>query len=77
MVFGMDELSDQTGWELFDWLALIFFLSGGVYLFMAMRRFYGQRFFKTLIKFILLNIGAILAFIVLFFAFLIFSVYSI
>jgi len=77
MVFGMDELSDQTGWELFDWLALIFFLSGGVYLFMAMRRFYGQRFFKTLIKFILLNIGAILALIFLFFAFLIFSVYSI
>lgn len=77
LVFGMDELSDKTGWELFDWLALLFFLSGGVYLFIAMRRFYGQGFFKTLFKFILLNIGAILALVFLFFAFLIFSVYSI
>ncbi|HRG24992.1 MAG TPA: hypothetical protein PLL23_11390, partial [Chitinophagaceae bacterium] len=68
---------DFTGWELFDIIALILFLSGGVYLFMAMRRFYGQGFFKTLFKFILLNIGAILALLFLFFAFLIFSVYSI
>jgi Protein of unknown function (DUF3667) len=77
LVFCLGEVSELTGWELFDWLALIFFLSGGVYLFMAMRRFYGQGFFKTLIKFILLNIGAILALVLLFFAFLIFSVYSI
>jgi Protein of unknown function (DUF3667) len=77
LVFCLGEVSELTGWELFDWLALIFFLSGGVYLFMAMRRFYGQGFFKTLFKFILLNIGAILALVLLFFAFLIFSVYSI
>ncbi|HOZ69798.1 MAG TPA: hypothetical protein PK328_10565, partial [Chitinophagaceae bacterium] len=76
-VFSMDELGDLTGWELFDIIALLLFLSGGVYLFMAMRRFYGQGFFKTVFKFILLNIGAILALVFLFLAFLIFSVYSI
>jgi hypothetical protein len=76
-VLSMAELGDFTGWELFDIIALILFLSGGVYLFMAMRRFYGQGFFKTVVKFILLNIGAILALLFLFFAFLIFSVYSI
>jgi hypothetical protein len=70
-------LGDFTGWDIFDIMALILFLSGGVYLFMAMRRFYGQGFFKTLFKFTLLNIGAILALVLLFFVFLIFSVYTI
>lgn len=77
IVFSLNELGDFTGWSVFDIVALLFFLSGGVYLFMAMRRFYGQGFFKTLFKFIILNIGAIVALLVLFFVFLIFSVYSI
>ena len=77
LVLSLDELGDFTGWDIFDIMALILFLSGGVYLFMAMRRFYGQGFFKTLFKFTLLNIGAILALVLLFFVFLIFSVYTI
>ena len=77
LVLSLDELGDFTGWDIFDIMALILFLSGGVYLFMAMRRFYGQGFFKTLLKFTLLNIGAILALVLLFFVFLIFSVYTI
>lgn len=76
-VFGCGELADLTGWGIFEFLAAILFLSGGVYLFISMRRFYGQGFFKTLIKFILLNMGAVVVLLILFFAFLIFSVFTI
>jgi hypothetical protein len=76
-VFGCGELADLTGWGIFEFLAAILFLSGGVYLFISMRRFYGQGFFKTLIKFILLNLGAVIVLLILFFAFLIFSVFTI
>ncbi len=77
LVFGLDKLNDYVKWDALEILSLVIFLSGGVYLFMAMRRFYGQGFFKTLIKFILLNIGALLSLVILFMAFLLFSVYTI
>ena len=76
-VFGCGELADLTGWGIFEFLAGLLFLSGGVYLFISMRRFYGQGFFKTLIKFILLNLGAVIVLLILFFVFLIFSVFTI
>lgn len=76
-VLGLDKLNDLVNWKWLEWLGLLFFLSGGIYLFIAMRRFYGQGFFKTLIKFILLNIGALVALAILFMGFLLFSVYSI
>lgn len=77
VVFGLDKINDYFDWWGLELLTVLIFLSGGVYLFLAMRRFYGQGFFKTLIKFILLNIGALLSLIVLFLAFLLFSVYTI
>lgn len=77
LVFGLDKLNDYVKWDGLEILALLIFLSGGVYLFMSMRRFYGQGFFKTLLKFILLNIGALLSLVILFMAFLLFSVYTI
>lgn len=76
-VLGLDKLNDLIDWKWLEWLGLLIFLSGGVYLFIAMRRFYGQGFFKTLLKFILLNIGALVALAILFMGFLLFSVYSI
>lgn len=76
-VLGLDKLNDLIGWGVLELIVLLIFLSGGVYLFIAMRRFYGQGFFKTLLKFILLNIGALLSLVILFMAFLLFSVYTI
>lgn len=76
-VLGLDKLNDLIGWGVLELIVLLIFLSGGVYLFIAMRRFYGQGFFKTLLKFTLLNIGALVALAILFMGFLLFSVYSI
>ena len=77
LVFGLDKLNDHINWKWLEWLGVLLFLSGGIYLFIAMRRFYGQGFFKTLFKFILLNIGALVSLAILFMAFLLFSVYTI
>lgn len=76
-VFGLDKLSSVTGLEVFDALTGLLFLSGGVYLYISMKRFYGQRHIKTFLKFLLLNISGIIMLVVLFAAFILFSVFEI
>ncbi|MBI3137612.1 MAG: DUF3667 domain-containing protein [Sphingobacteriales bacterium] len=76
-VFGFDKLGKLTHAGFFDWLTVLAFLSGGPYLYFSMKRFYGQGHFKTFLKFLLLNITALIIMMVLFFAFLIFSVFEI
>lgn len=77
MVFGLDKLSSVTDSGIFDVLTAILFLSGGVYLYIAMKKFYGQGHGKTFLKFLLLNIAGAVMLIVLFLAFLLFSVFEI
>lgn len=77
LVFGFGGLSDLTHLEIFDILTAILFLSGGVYLYLSMKKFYGQGHGKTLVKFLLLNIAGLLLLIFLFLVFLIFSVFQI
>jgi hypothetical protein len=76
-VFGFDELDTLTGWEIFSILEIILFLSGGVYLYLSMKRFYNQGHGKTFLKFLLLNISGIVMIIVLFIVFVVFSVFEI
>ncbi|HQV59865.1 MAG: DUF3667 domain-containing protein [Chitinophagaceae bacterium] len=76
-VFGLDKLSTVTGLEVFDALTGLLFLSGGVYLYISMKRFYGQRHMKTFFKFLLLNVSGIIMLVVLFAAFILFSVFEI
>ena len=60
-----------------DFLAIGVFLSGGVYLYLAMKRFYGQGHGKTFLKFLLLNFFGFLLILILFVVFLLFSVFQI
>lgn len=76
-VFGFDKLHDITGLGVIEPITILLFLSGGVYLFVAMKKFYGQGFWKTLLKFILLNISGLVILVVLFIVFLLFSVIEI
>lgn len=76
-VFLSQELSNVTGLEAFDYLSGILFLSGGVYLYLSMKRFYGQKHPKTFLKFFLLNIAGFVMLIVLFLVFVFFSVFKI
>jgi hypothetical protein len=76
VVFGLQGLSDWLGWGFFDIAAVILFLSGGFYLYKAMRKFYGQRRAKTVIKFLLLNLMGFISLILLFFIFVFLSVFE-
>jgi hypothetical protein len=56
------ELMDLTGWAIWNLLIFLSIVTWFVYLFLAMRRFYGQSRLKTFFKFFLLNIiGLVLA----------------
>lgn len=76
-VLFFQKLTDLTGFEGFRWISVILFISGGVYLYIAMRRFYSQGAGKTFLKFILLNIAGIITLIVLFFLFVMLAVFEI
>lgn len=74
--FLVQELNKWLNWGVLDFLAGVLFLSGGVYLFLAMKRFYGQKGFKTFGKFLLLNILALAVVLLLMVAFILLSVFQ-
>jgi hypothetical protein len=76
-VFGLDKLKTLSGWNVFSILTGIVFLSGGIYLFKSMRRFYGQSQGKTFLKFLILNLAGFLILMLLFVVFILFSVLEI
>ncbi|HVG16178.1 MAG TPA: DUF3667 domain-containing protein [Chitinophagaceae bacterium] len=72
--FLLSKLYNWLGWGILGWAMTLVFLSGGVYLFIAMKRFYGQGWGKTTVKFVLLNILAFVTTILLLLIFLVFSI---
>jgi Protein of unknown function (DUF3667) len=77
LVLALGKLADITGWEFIEIISGILFLSGGVYLYLSMKRFYGQGYGKTFLKFLLLNLGGGLILTFLFFVFLLLTVFQI
>ena len=71
--FGLRELQQRWDHWTFDLLIFILMMYGIYYAYKSMRKFYGQRRFKTIVKFLLLNF---LAFSVVTFLFIIFFVYA-
>ena len=65
LFFGFAALDDLPGLGFLEFFTVVIFLSGGIYLFIAMRRFYQQGFWKTLFKFLSLNILATLVMVLL------------
>jgi len=76
VVFGLDELRDITGWGFINFVMVILFLGLNVYLYKAMRVFYGQRRLKTFIKYLLTALFSLLMMIVLLAIFFFFSAYD-
>lgn len=74
--FLVQKLNDWLNWRFLSFLASMLFLSGGVYLFIAMKRFYGQKWLKTLGKFLLLNMLALVVILVLMLAFVLLSIFQ-
>ena len=73
VVFGLNELSDYTGWGIVGWIMGLLFLGLNFYLYKAMRRFYGQRRFKTFVKFLLTALFSFLMMAILFVLFFFFT----
>ena len=75
-VFGLTEMQTLTGWRIWKILMTIAIIAWPLYLYVAMKKFYRQGWFKTLVKFILLNIMAFIILLILFIIFFFFSVFQ-
>ncbi len=60
-------------WGIFRVFAVLFILSIGVYLLIGMKRFYGQGWVKTIFKFLILGLAAIIMMVVIMLLFLLLS----
>nr|WP_294907071.1 DUF3667 domain-containing protein [uncultured Lacibacter sp.] len=75
--FAANKLGNTTGWSIFIWVQVALSLCFFIYLYKAMRNYYGQGRAKTIIKYILLNFIFFILVIFLFTGFLIFSAFNI
>jgi len=69
-------LYDWLDWGILKFLTIVVMLSGGVYLLIAMKKFYGQKWVKTIFKFLLLNVLAFITVLTLLFVFIVLSVFQ-
>jgi len=74
--FLLQEMHDLLQWGILRFFAGILLISGGVYLAMALKRFYLQGWVKTISKFLLLNIAGLFILILIFILFLIFALFQ-
>ncbi len=76
ILFGIGELRTDTGWNWLNWItgALIIYML--IYYYKAMRRFYGQGRWKTVLKYILLFILSFFVQLTIFIAAIIFTVFE-
>ncbi len=58
-VFGLAKLDDLTEWRIWGLLMGLLFIGLFIYLLLAMKRFYGQRWWKTIIKFLIVSVLSI------------------
>jgi Protein of unknown function (DUF3667) len=75
-VFGLDKLDDWFNWDFVGWGIAALFIWQIIYLYKAMRNFYGQRRAKTFFKFLIVALGSFIMLLVLFALFMFFSAYT-
>ncbi len=74
--FSIGKLDKLFGWSWVAWIQFALFLYALWYVYKAMRNFYGQRRFKTIVKFLLLNTFTTFIITFLFILFFLFSAWS-
>jgi hypothetical protein len=75
-VFLWNQLEELSGWGIWNWITFATVVAIPIYLYKGMRRFYGQSRGKTILKFILLNISALIVMAFLFVIFTLLSVFT-
>ena len=76
-IMGLTQLYNYSHWRIFSIIASILGFAAFLYMYKAMRNFYQQRRFKTIVKFSLFNILNFIALVLLFLIFLVFSFFTI
>ena len=74
--FGFYGLNKWTGWGIFITLNVILFFVWSAYLLLAMKRFYSQKWLKTIFKFLALNFLAFIVMALLFVGLIFFSIFQ-
>jgi hypothetical protein len=74
--FSLGKLGDTLGWSWMPWIQFTLWLHALWYVYKAMRNFYGQRRFKTIVKFFLLNTFTTAIITFLFVIFFLFSAWN-
>lgn len=77
LFISLRALQEATGWRFISWINLVVGLFGIYYAFAAMRRFYGQGFFKTLFKFTVLNVLSIFTMLILLGLFFVLTIFQV
>lgn len=72
-LFGISEMNDRLHWGVLDFISTLLIIGLFVYEYLALKNFYQQKWFKTFLKFLLLNI---LLFVVVILLFAIFTLLS-
>lgn len=76
VLFSLNWIKGALGWEWLWWLQLGLFIHAIWYVYKAMRNFYGQGRFKTLMKFFLLNLFTYIIIVLLFSVFILVSAWN-
>ncbi len=75
-VFLLEKLNDVSGWGIWSFLMGVSLFAWPVYLFIAMKKFYRQGFFKTFFKFLFLNLLGLIVLLFLLIFFFLFSIFQ-
>jgi len=75
-IFGFMALDKWLNWKIFEIINMLLLLIWGLYLLLSMKRFYRQGWGKTIFKFLLLNLFAVVIMTGLLTAFVFFSIFQ-
>jgi hypothetical protein len=76
IVFCFSRLQEKTGWGFLGYVVGLLFILLNFYLYKAMRNFYGQRRFKTFVKYLLTAFLSLIMMIILLAIFFFFSAFE-
>ncbi|MDP4262309.1 MAG: DUF3667 domain-containing protein [Bacteroidota bacterium] len=77
ILFSISRLNDQMHWGILTFISVILSIGLVVYAYLALKHFYRQGWFKTFVKFLLLNLLFLVVLGVLFAVFVLFSLFKI
>lgn len=76
VIFGLNALGNAFSWSFMGWIIFLLYCWIFFYMYKAMRNFYKQGRFKTILKFCIVGVSSLILMILLFVFFAIFSIFT-